>query len=160
MRIIKFITAHIIFVFISIIILAAVIYGTWLFSLKTWKGGLIFFVIVGLPLLIWLGFRYHKWRSEFKTNDSIIKQSQTSKSFIDNSLLMYESGRGSNEVNHEIVWDSLPEPGDTTQMGKTPKQIASETGLEAQQVSQSLQVLKARKKARSFKGKWRQSNSP
>ena len=65
----------------------------------------------------------------------------------------------SNEYYHETVWSSLPEAGDKTQIGKTPKQIAIETGLENKQVSQSLQILKARKKARSYQGKWRQTPS-
>jgi len=34
-----------------------------------------------------------------------------------------------NEDYHHMVWETLPEVGDRTQMGKTPKQISTETGL-------------------------------
>jgi hypothetical protein len=111
MRIIKFITAHIIFVFLTIIILAVVIYGTWLFSLKTWRGGLIFFVIVGLPSLIWLGFKYYKWRHEFTFNSNMIKLQKALKSEIDariqQALMVMDTTHkwytDENEANRELV---------------------------------------------------------
>jgi len=72
MRNIKLIVAHVIFILLAIIILAAVIYGTWLFSLKSWLYASLFFIIVGLPLFFWLFIRYARWKGKFEIHKATL----------------------------------------------------------------------------------------
>ena len=107
----KLIAAYAIFGLLAIIILTVVIYGTWLFSLKSWKYSLIFFIIVGLPLIIWLVIRYVRWKREYRRRQETLRTKETLKSKIDEYILnaleimdtTHKWYNDENEANRELV---------------------------------------------------------
>jgi hypothetical protein len=107
----KLIAAHAIFGLLAIIILTVVIYGTWLFSLKSWLYAFLFFIIVGLPLIIWLVIRYIRWQKEYRSRQETLRTKETLKSKIDEYILnaleimdtTHKWYNDENEANRELV---------------------------------------------------------
>jgi len=107
----KLIAAYAIFVLLAIIILIVVIYGTWLFSLKSWLYAFLFFIIVGLPLTIWLVIRYVRWKREYRRRQETLRTKETLKSKIDEYILnaleimdtTHKWYNDENEANRELV---------------------------------------------------------
>jgi curved DNA-binding protein CbpA len=110
-RNIKQTIAYVIFLVLAIIIIAVVIYGTWLFSLKSWLYALLFIIIVGLPLIIWLVIRYTGWKKKLRIREHVLRRQRALESEIDDYIhkaleimdTTHKWYTDENEANREFV---------------------------------------------------------